>query len=761
MALSVGLHAAEPPAEPLCISGVYPGLAAVSQAKTECGIGAVVPWAGSLWFVTYPAHYGDGKLFQVTPDLKLIQRPESNGGTHAGRLIHRESSQLIIGSYVIDAEGKVRPYTTQARITAIARHLTDPKNKVYVFDMEGSFFELDVHTLASTKLGQVQKLGVTGTHGKGGYTGQGRVVVSNNGKGGALAEWDGKAEKWTLIQNDKFTEVTGPGGLLGAPDDLSPDIPLWSIGWDHRSLILKVLDKGTWHTYRYPKSTYTHEPDHGWYTEWPRIREVGQGRFLLDFPSMFYDFPGDFRPGKTAGFRPIATHLRMIPDFCNWNGRLVLASDDTSVMGNPLGGQPQSNLWFGTLGDLAKWGRPAGWGGPWVADEVRAGVPSDPYLCDGFEKRVLHLAHDADAPVEFTIEADANGDGHWTKVNSITVPAHGYASHIFASGLSAVWLRLVANRNCKATAYFHYSTSGAAQSPEAAGLFQALPTLADSSPRTDGVLLPCDDRLWFLAAGDRLYEAAKDVSIKLRKLSPEDELGNKAKALLEGSTPKKGLGEQTYGDHAFGFDDASVIARVRGKTFRLPKLDPAADQTLGCRTLREVVTERYLLNIGGLFYEVPRESFKGIRPVCAHGKRIYDYCTWRGLLVMSGCLGSAQPAGPGLWFGAVDDLWQLGKPRGQGGPWRDTAVKAGEPSNPYLMTGFDKKTLTLSHDAASEVEFTVEVDFLTTGGFNRYATITVPPGKKVAHEFPDGYSAHWLRVTASKPCRATAWLVYE
>lgn len=760
---------AEVPKEPLCISGVYPSLAALSQAKSECGIGAVVPWAGSLWFITYPAHYGDGKLYQVTPDLKLTQRPESNGGTHAGRLIHRESNQLIIGSYAIDARGKVRPYTIQARVTAVMRHLTDPKNKVYVFDMEGGFFELDVHTLAVSKLGVVQKLGVTGTHGKGGYTGQGRVVISNNGRGGALAEWDGTAERWTLVQHDKFTEVTGPGGILGAPDDLSPDVPLWAIGWDARSLILKVLDKGVWHTYRYPQSTYTHVPDHGWFTEWPRIREVGQGRFLLDFPSMFYEFPPDFRPGKTAGFRPLATHLRMVPDFCDWNGRLVIASDDTSVMGNPLGGQPQSNLWFGSLADLAKWGRPAGWGGPWVADAVKAGEPSTPYLCDGFEKRVLHLYHDATAPVEFTIEADAKGDGHWTKLHALAVPARGYASHIFPPDLAAVWLRLTASRDCKATAYFHYSTSGVARTPEAARLFQALPGLADRGTKADGVLLPANDRLWFLTADGALYEIGQDIAIKLRKPSPEDDLGNKAKALLAGATPKKGLAEKTYGDHAFGYDAASVIAKVRGKTFRLPRLDPAADATEGCRTLREVITERYLLNVGGLFYEVPRESFKGIRPVCAHGKRIYDYCTWRGLLVMSGALASAQPDGhlfrspdgPGLWFGAVDDLWQLGKPQGQGGPWLKTPAKPGEPSDPYLMTGFDKKTLELSHDAPEPVTFTVEVDVLTSGDFVPYATLTVPSGGKVKHEFPDGYSAHWVRFAVSRPCAATAWLTYE
>ena len=42
-------------AEPLCVSGVYPHLAMVND-EGECGTGAVVPWAGSLWVVTYGPH---------------------------------------------------------------------------------------------------------------------------------------------------------------------------------------------------------------------------------------------------------------------------------------------------------------------------------------------------------------------------------------------------------------------------------------------------------------------------------------------------------------------------------------------------------------------------------------------------------------------------------------------------------------------------------------------------------------------------------
>ena len=38
-----------------------------------------------------------------------------------------------------------------------------------------------------------------------------------------------------------------------------------------------------------------------------------------------------------------------------------------------------------------------------------------------------------------------------------------------------------------------------------------------------------------------------------------------------------------------------------------------------------------------------------------------------------------------VWAGVIDDLWKMGKPTGRGGPWKNTSVKAREPSDPYLI----------------------------------------------------------------------------
>ena len=100
----------------ICISGVYPHLAVFNDRFTETGvgetgIGAVVPWAGKLWAVTYSSHRPQGsadRLYEIAPDLTMTARPESVGGTPANRMIHRESNQLIIGPYLIDAKGVVR-----------------------------------------------------------------------------------------------------------------------------------------------------------------------------------------------------------------------------------------------------------------------------------------------------------------------------------------------------------------------------------------------------------------------------------------------------------------------------------------------------------------------------------------------------------------------------------------------------------------------------------------------------------------------------
>jgi len=910
----------------LCVSGIYPHLAAFSP-NGECGIGAVVDWAGKLYFLTYPPHHttgGPDKLYEVAADLTMRIRPESVGGTHAGRMIHRESNQLVLGPYFIDAKGRVRSADVKTklvgRMTAVMRHLKDPANKVYLYDMEGKVYEVDVHTLAVTKLFDRP---VPGDHGKGGYTAQGRVVISNNGErgaaagadeAGALAEWDGTT--WRVVERKQFCEVTGPGGIHGSPDANSP---LWATGWDRRSVILKLLDQGVWHTFRLPKASRCYDGTHGWYTEWPRIREIAPGRLMMDMHGMFYDFPRDFAAGRTGALAPMASHLRMIVDYCPWQGRVVLASDDTSVMANRPAGQSQSNLWFVEAGDLGRLGAPAGVGGPWLHDEVRPAVPSDPFLIKGFTRRCLHLATEtsrpgrgamrctgrfelgrlepplaallrvtiargdyhqpapaygftvnrdvvvylgvdarggavpagwektplrlswgpytdtvyrrafkkgrvdvpgqktahtpgayplpnicfvgdasgsiegieigempktlgarvarptpvatpATGPVTFTVQIDRRGDGTWADYRTIRLPPAGYAWHVLPEDLDACWVRLTADGACIATAQFHVA-SPARRAKARPRRFASLPAAGQAAGSVEGIVRPAggDNRnLQFLArpvgADGRpgepvLYEV--DETLAFRRVA---DAGAAAEVTRRAAIARD-----------VTVDDASVVYERGGKRYRLPKGPAGCDKPLAfgwARGRREVVTERDLLNAHGTFYEVPRDNsagVRGMRPIASHGKHVADFCTWRGLFVMSGARAGAEADGHffggsdgvGLWFGAVDDLWSLPKPTGTGGPWRRTRVRPGEWSDPYLMTGYDRKRVELSHDAAVAVTFSLEIDAVADGTWWPLERIEVPSGKTVTHRFADGFSARWVRVSADRPCKATAWFVYE
>jgi len=227
-------------------------------------------------------------------------------------------------------------------------------------------------------------------------------------------------------------------------------------------------------------------------------------------------------------------------------------------------------------------------------------------------------------------------------------------------------------------------------------------------------------------------------------------------------------------------DAASVLyIDDAGRRWRLPKGDPAFDPLTGAglaRLDREVVTERDLFSCHGTFYELPAENaggFAKIRPIASHRFRITDYCSYRGLLVLTGVKPHSQAAQANqhivrsddgkaaLWVGVVDDLWKLGKPVGRGGPWSDTSVEADQPSDPYLMAGYDCKRLRLSHKSSRPVTMRVEVDLTGDGHWVVYRRFEVPPGQPIEHEFSPAFQAYWVRVVADQRCVATAQLSYE
>jgi hypothetical protein len=784
------------PHTPKSISGIYPSLATFNN-EGECGTGAVVPWADRLWVISYAPHMPKGssdKLYEITPDLRQIVRPESVGGTPANRMIHCESEQLFIGPYIIDAKGGVRvipPDKMFGRLTGNARHLTDPANKIYYATMEEGIYEADVHSLAVTKLwtDEQQKDGrhadLPGYHGKGLYSGQGRLVYANNGDhaaaalkdpttpSGVLAEWDGKADAWTVVRRNQFTDVTGPGGILGSEHPATD--PLWSIGWDAKSLLLMVLDAGKWQTFRLPKISHSYDGAHGWNTEWPRIREIGESDLLMTMHGAFWRFPKTFSATNTSGIRPRSAYLKVIGDFCRWNDRVVLGCDDSAkseflnkrkVKGGIEGpGQSQSNLWFIKPETLDHIGPAHAGGAVWLRDAVKAGDVSEPFLFSGWQRRSLHLVNDGGTPFSAVLEVDGKARG-----SAITVAPSAAEAVTFTE--QGEWIRLRATTaGEKVSAQFSYANADTrGMQPDA--IFSGLAGIDSNDAHLGGLVRARGDNkrtLAFAAMNVRGNEATDtgyyelDGDLNLRRVDDA-----KAQDFVKAKV--------AIPRNVIALDAASVLVTDdRGRRWRLPFTTQnfnAPTEAGLLRICREVATERDVFSACGTIYELPAENADGfakIRPVSTHDRRIMDYCSYRGLLILTGL--KADAAGEhiirsddgkaALWAGAIDDLWKLGKPRGQGGPWAHAKVRAGEKSDPYLLWGYDRRTLKLSHEGNRPVTFRVELDLDGTGLWLTHKTFEVPPGGAIPYEFPAAIHARWLRTSTDADCTATAQLVYE
>lgn len=797
--------------EPIQLSGIYPHLA-MFNGQRECGTGAVVPFADRLWVVTYGPHEpagSDSKFYEITPDLEQIVRPESIGGTPANRMIHKESNQLFIGPYAVDAERKVRaiPFAEMfGRPTGNARHLFDPAGKIYYATMEEGIYEVDVKTLEVTELfrdthrqgggrnAQYKMEGgrymdLPGYHGKGLFSGQGLLVYANNGDNdprrmtepatpsGVLGTWDGKSDDWTMVRRNQFTDVTGPGGITGADN---PDTdPIWSIGWDFRSLILSVLHNKEWTHYRLPKSSHSHDGAHGWNTEWPRIREIGEGDdLLMTMHGAFWKFPKNFTPETSAGIRPRSNYLKILGDFALWNGRLVLGCNDTAASefankrkakGEIKGPQSHSNLQFIDPADLDNIGPVIGFGSLWHREPVKANEASDAYLFSGYERRSVQLLHDSADTITVTLEVDKEGNGKWSPLTTLECPPDETLFHAFTADQTGAWVRITSSADLeKATASFHYRNEdnrGTTADPLFAGVAKP------GQEATGGLVrsLPEEKRTLAFAAqnadGSDIGYYILDATLNL---SPVDDAAAHEYQKKHTAIPEHpGILEVDAASVIFIDDD--------GSRWRLPKGDSALDNggPFGkYRIAREVVTERDLLNAHGTFFELPAHNaggFSKVRPIATHNLAVHDFCSYRGLVIFSGIAKDAPTDNPhilrstdgktALWAGAVDDLWKLGKVRGKGGPWKDTAVKSGEVSDPYLLTGYDKKHLVLTADQATTI--TAEVELTGDGNWVKHHTFTLKAGETLEHTFPDAFSAYWIRFTSDTDCTATATLTYE
>lgn len=784
--------------------GVYPHLAYYNN-EGECGTGAVVPWQGKLWVITYGPHLPFGssdKLYEIDDTLGIKVRPESVGGTPADRMIHRESNQLIIGPYFIDKDCNVRALSykdAQGRYTGVARHLTDPAHKVYIATMEEGFYEVDVNTLRHKELYPDANTGVhndtgvnpennllPGAHGKGLYSGQGVLVFSNNGEAipealekfnipsGCLAEWDGK--DWKVVRRNQFTEVTGPGGIYGNPSPATD--PIYALGWDYKSVLLGVRENGGWSFYRLPKASNSYDGAHGWNTEWPRIREVGTQSdpfMLMTMHGMFWKFPQRFGKNNDTGIMPLSAYLKVIGDFTRWNDRLVFGCDDSAqkeflnkrrIKGDIAGpGQSNSNLWFINPEQVSELGPTNATGSVWLNEDIKSGEASDPFLFGPWAKRCAWIRNDGKETVVFQF-LTKGADGKDKVLKTVTVPASDSRFAEFSVADKGEWIRVVADKDTKGSVVFSFA-SKETRTEEMSPIFAGLSKIGEKHD-SEGLMLCLSQNRRKLgvaantADGSAYYDLDGDMLLQRRD------------SMEKASYIRKNLAIRSEGMEIT--PGSVLITDDKGRRWHLPLgarafTEPTRQNTM--RVCREVSTERDLLNLHGTFYELPAENADGfakVRPIASHNLGINDYASYRGMLLMSGCnsdnadntrIVTSDDGKLSLWAGVIDDLWKLGKPTGNGGPWVDRHVSAGEYSEPYLIGFYDRRTLNLSHKSDHKVKFTVEADPTGEGDWMHYADFEVNPDDSFIYKFPDSFQARWIRFKTDTPCVATTWLEYR
>jgi hypothetical protein len=75
------------------------------------------------------------------------------------------------------------------------------------------------------------------------------------------------------------------------------------------------------------------------------------------------------------------------------------------------------------------------------------------------------------------------------------------------------------------------------------------------------------------------------------------------------------------------------------------------------------------------------------------------------------------------------------------------------------MTGYDHKTLVLESDQDCKIDAEIDIDHWT--GFHPFKTFDLKAGKKISFEFPNGFTAHWIRFKANKSVLVSAQLIYK
>jgi hypothetical protein len=295
-----------------------------------------------------------------------------------------------------------------------------------------------------------------------------------------------------------------------------------------------------------------------------------------------------------------------------------------------------------------------------------------------------------------------------------------------------------------------------AERPQLSGIYPHLAMFNTSGDCGTGDVVPFADRLWVVTyspheptgSDNKLYEITPNLQQIIRRNEFTEITGPGG---IHGSSDPENDPVWTI-----GWDHRSLISE-KPVTFAL-EVDSKGDGTWATLTTLEVppghaLFQEFTAAQTGSWIRV-KSPVDLTKVTASFHYRNHDKRTTTANPMFAGL---AKPGSAAT--GGIYDIWKLGNPRGKGGPWLDTAVNAGEASDPYLLTGFDRKELTLQ--AADDVGITAEADLTADGDWHSHASFTLKAGKPITHRFNPAFSAYWIRFKSDRATTATAQLSYE
>ena len=385
-------------------------------------------------------------------------------------------------------------------------------------------------------------------------------------------------------------------------------------------------------------------------------------------------------------------------------------------------------------------------------------------LFAGYDARSVQILHRADGPVVFRLQTAGN-DGAWSDLADLRVMPDKLGRLTVDSSTPGEWVRVATDRPTIGTVQFEFTSQPPARDGSRIRALASRRELATGRGILGGLLRAGSRHVGLQVLATRIA-GGESRATGYYELTPALELvrrdGTRGERSADWIAEKMAIPTGQI-----IIDELSVlVVDEDGHRWRLPAGDPRylrhpEWQTLQ-RAAREVVTERDLVHLAGTFYELPARNAGGIariRPIASHDRFVQDFCSWRGMLALTGIdPGADDPrvvrssdGEAAVWLGAVDDLWHLGPPRAFGAVWRQSEVSASAVSDPFLVAGYAPANLMLTADRA--VTFTLEVDLSGSGTWQRCRTVDVDGTRSAGFTLPPAY---WIRLRVDRAAKVSA-----